>query len=211
MNQIGKLDRVLDEKDGNVVPDDVPVALLACTASPRSRAHPARDPLNPCCRQRSRSAQTPASSRLRAGKDRRGSAPPATRSSRSSRERRILAHARPARESVHDRNGRSSRENEDLRAAPVHEARGAAYFDRPRWACPAASLRRAHLFRPSGAVQPAAGSQPECFAGEACFVLLSVFHKFLTFTLSPLPVSRAAHRDRRLLRRPPLSATGERP
>ncbi len=36
VNKIGKLDRVLDEEDGNVVADEIPIAFLRCISSPRN-------------------------------------------------------------------------------------------------------------------------------------------------------------------------------
>jgi hypothetical protein len=42
MNQIGKLDRVLYKKDGNIIPDDVPVPLL-CVQLHREAAHIPRE------------------------------------------------------------------------------------------------------------------------------------------------------------------------
>ena len=215
MNQIGKLDRVLNEKDGNIVPDDVPVALLACKASPRSRAHPSRDPLSLCCRQRSRSVQTLESSHRRAGTDPRASTLPATRSFRNSRELRTLAHARPFREFVHGRSEKSSRENEDLPAVLVHEARCEACFGHPRWGCPAESSIQEHLCLLSDAIQPVADVSGCMLRRGSVFCFLGVFHRILVFESlalmpAPLPVSRAAHRDRRLLRQPPPWTTGER-
>ena len=64
-------------------------------------------------------------------------------------------------------------------------------------------------------VQPCCGVSGECFVEEACFVFLVSFIESLLFeslvlTRAPLPVSRSAHRDRRLLRRSPRGATGER-
>ena len=63
VDQVGELDRVLDEEDRDVVADEVPVALAWCRTSPRSRAR--RAACRPSRRRppRSRSARTPRSSR----------------------------------------------------------------------------------------------------------------------------------------------------
>ena len=65
VDQVGELDRVLDEEHRDVVADDVPVALAGCRASPRSRARRGRGRASPCCRRRSRSARTRVSARPR--------------------------------------------------------------------------------------------------------------------------------------------------
>ncbi len=69
VDQIGELDRVLDEEHRDVVADQIPVAFLWCRTSPRSRARRAAYRPNRRRRRRSRSARTPASSRPRAGTD----------------------------------------------------------------------------------------------------------------------------------------------
>ena len=72
VDQVGELDRVLDEEHRDVVADEVPVAFLGVELD-REAAHVAREIRpSPCCRRPSRSARTPRSSRPCAGTGRRG-------------------------------------------------------------------------------------------------------------------------------------------
>ena len=123
MDEVGKLDGVLDEEHRDVVADDVPVAFLrveldgkaahvarqvgrALAAGDGGKAHEGRRPLAGALEQ------------VGAGVFRQ-----ATCRSRRSRARHSRARARRAPECARGRNGRSSRGNESLRAASARAGR----------------------------------------------------------------------------------------
>ena len=136
VDQIGKLDRILDEEDRDVVADQIPVAFLGVELD-REAAHVARQVRRALdCRPPSRTARTPRSSRPCAGTGRRGSRRPATRRSRNSR-------APPAPRMHHPLRDALVVEVEDLLAKmEILEQRSgrdrlsAASSGRPRRACP---------------------------------------------------------------------------
>ena len=112
VDDIGKLDGVLNEEHRDVVADEVPVTLFGIDLDGKAANVARQDRKNPCCRRRSKNERMLRSSRPLSGKGRRASRPKAIWSARSSHARRIRAHAPRARECARDRNERSFRENE---------------------------------------------------------------------------------------------------
>ncbi len=114
MNDIRKLDGILDEEDRNIVADQIPVSFLGIDLRRQSRARRARDRRIPCCRRRWKSARRPASSRRGAGRDRPSCISTGIHRSRRNRARRNRGHGPPARECAHGRSGISFAEMEIL-------------------------------------------------------------------------------------------------
>ena len=123
MNEVRKLDRVLDEEHRNVVADDVPVAFLGIELDGKPAYIARQIERALCCPPPSRTARRPAFARRRAETGRHGCISKAACSSRRSRARRSRGHAPPAPECARGRSGRSSRENGNLRAALVRAGR----------------------------------------------------------------------------------------
>ena len=132
MDQVGKLDRVLDEEDRDVVADEVPVAFLGVELDGEA-AHVARQVERALAAGDGREAHE--GRRLLAGALEdvgAGVFGKRIRRSRNSRARRSRAHARRARECARGRSGRSSRGNGSPRSASGRARRSSACSGRRR-------------------------------------------------------------------------------
>ena len=116
VDEVGELDRVLDEEHRDVVADEIPVALLACRTSRRSPARRAACRPSRRRRRRWRSARTPAPARPSSGTATPWSASGSAPCTRSSRGRPSRERARSAPGSARGRSGRSSRGGRSPRA-----------------------------------------------------------------------------------------------
>ena len=128
MDQVGKLDRVLDEEDRDVVADDVPVAFLGIELD-RKAAHVARQVGRALAARhggkahKGRHALALALEQVGAGH-----IGQRLRSVQKSHARHSRGHAPRARECAHGRNGRSSRGSGNPPAAPGRARPGAGVF-----------------------------------------------------------------------------------
>ncbi len=154
MDEVGKFDRVLDEEDGNIVADEIPIALLRVELD-REAADIARQ-IEAALRTRDGREAHKGGGAFADALENIGAADvgEAVGELEDSRARHSRGHGRRARECVHDRNGRFFRENGNLpaasgRARPVSDCSG-----RRQPACPAGSSAPRRRLRRSGAFRP---------------------------------------------------------